>query len=460
MIQSKGEAPVEAFTRLGLSGSRASSKDGVIGQFGSGTKHAINLLLRNGYDFSIYCGRNRLQFETKKDKFDDSVSVIDSHQVVCRQTGTRSRTIECGWDREFGATDWTEIGMALREFISNAIDITTRSGDPSRRQDLRIEIVQEGAKKAKSGFTRIFIEVDEAIEEYLNNIEDYFLHLSDDPSQVNDTFLTPIHGAGPRIYREGVFVRQLKSEYDSCFDYNFKANEIEIDECRNSSESALRATIGKKINTAPAAIIARLFERMTESMVYESGLDDYYLSYYDWESDVRSEWQRGWELFAGNAVASITEDTHQAEMATQKGHLVRGVKSSSFYQAAKKMGVKTVFDVLGQRVADGYEERPATEEQIACCDRVWELCESAGVADDRSQPAVASFRVTSEDDVSDENGYFDAGKTYYCIHEDLGGSLLVKETVKQTVAYLTRGRVSSDEYRDILATLVVALLEV
>ena len=43
-IQNPGVAPVEGFTLLGVSTTRDCGVEGAIGQFGSGNKHAINVL--------------------------------------------------------------------------------------------------------------------------------------------------------------------------------------------------------------------------------------------------------------------------------------------------------------------------------------------------------------------------------------------------------------------------------
>ena len=53
LIENQGEAPIEAFTMLGDSGTRHRADAGLIGQFGSGNKHGINLLLRKNISFFI-----------------------------------------------------------------------------------------------------------------------------------------------------------------------------------------------------------------------------------------------------------------------------------------------------------------------------------------------------------------------------------------------------------------------
>ena len=64
-IQNPGVAPVEGFTLLGVSTTRDCGVEGTIGQFGSGNKHAINVLLRAGLKVIVYCGKTRLDFQTR-----------------------------------------------------------------------------------------------------------------------------------------------------------------------------------------------------------------------------------------------------------------------------------------------------------------------------------------------------------------------------------------------------------
>ena len=47
-IENIGVCPPEGFTVLGVSLADTSNHEGVIGQFGSGNKHAVAVLLRNG----------------------------------------------------------------------------------------------------------------------------------------------------------------------------------------------------------------------------------------------------------------------------------------------------------------------------------------------------------------------------------------------------------------------------
>jgi len=86
LIQNEGEAPITSYTLLGDSGSRG--RQGTIGQFGSGNKHAINLLLRAGIEFYIYSGPNRLEFYVERRPVTEADGTQRiQHQVMCRVTG-------------------------------------------------------------------------------------------------------------------------------------------------------------------------------------------------------------------------------------------------------------------------------------------------------------------------------------------------------------------------------------
>ena len=126
LVQNPGVAPVEGFTLLGVSTTRDCGVAGTIGQFGSGAKHAINTLLRAGLKLLIYCGKTRLEFATREETIRDGLVTKSIKRVICKLGGTSSKTLDMGWCLDFGAIDWTDLSMALREFVANAIDRTVR----------------------------------------------------------------------------------------------------------------------------------------------------------------------------------------------------------------------------------------------------------------------------------------------------------------------------------------------
>lgn len=173
-IQNKGVTSVESFTMLG-----ASAKVAKIGQFGSGNKFAIATLLRKKVDFKIYLGLREVEVTTRPVQINGN----EFYEVVIDGQGTNFVT-------EFGHVDWT-VDMAIREFVSNAIDEGSFSCDPPRE-----------------GHTTIWIDHNFDLNKWVTNEDGCF------------------DGCG-RVYRKGILVAEL----NGMFNYNF--NDIKIDESRN-----------------------------------------------------------------------------------------------------------------------------------------------------------------------------------------------------------------------------------
>ena len=454
LIQNKGEAPIEGYTLLGMSTARNCGVDGVIGKFGSGTKHAINILLRKGIEFHIYAGKTRLEFFYRIETINDGLGETETARVYCRLSGDVNRTIDCGWCLDFGAMDWRETHMGLREFVSNAIDRTIRETGgfkaALKSKDLRVDV--EPNRRARAGYTRIFVSLHgEGVREFYEHRGVYFLHLSR-PELVCKRYIPKPSGTPPSVYRQGVFVRELRG-LPSVYDYNFADSEIDIDECRNSSEYGVRAAIANSINQADADTLSELFHRMSQEDVYESSLDTYYLGYHESE-EVKAAWQKGWEAFAGNAVASTASQEAVVEYAQKKGHRTVQVKSEAFVRTAEKMGIKSVVSVLGEKASEGKVPVPATEEAIAAVDRVWLWLERLSMTNGKSRPGVHCFRDLMNAG-SETFGYYENGAVY--IREDQGGKYLLKVALEECVHYVTGATDNSRDFQNFLIDMAVEL---
>jgi len=184
-------------------------------------------------------------------------------RVYVQFSGTSTKKVDLGWVLDFGAIDWTELGMALREFVSNAIDRTLREESAQfeaaiREGRLAVRKVPDTEVRAKSGYTRVFVTTNAEIDRYLEELPKRFLHFSDRPGDVKqrllpkaDRNLTEMKTA--MVYREGVFVRELtEQQAASLYDYNFLTREIQLDESRNSSEYDVRAICARALRVATA----------------------------------------------------------------------------------------------------------------------------------------------------------------------------------------------------------------
>ena len=115
-IENPGQAPVEGFTVLGISLADTSSNVGVIGQFGSGSKHSIAVLLRHDLSPTVFTGTLKMEFTTRPQTVTDGIASKDFGRVVVKFGGTdpttgasRSSTEDLGFVLNYGArigTKW------------------------------------------------------------------------------------------------------------------------------------------------------------------------------------------------------------------------------------------------------------------------------------------------------------------------------------------------------------------
>ena len=281
LIQNAGVAPVESYTLLGMSTTRDCGVEGAIGQFGSGAKHAINVLLRAGLKFYIYCGKTRLEFFTVEEVVNDGLTKKQIERVMCKLGGTSTKTVDCGWCLDFGAVDWDDTAMALREFVSNAIDRSIRQGgfvEAMEKGDLVVQPCTDASRRAKDGFTRIYIEMSKDVQTFFGELPKRFIHF-DDPGKVNQKLIPKTQPSKARIYRCGVFVRELEqTKLPSLFDFNFGPNDLSIDESRNSSEYETRGACAKMMAKASSEELATIFKSLIKrEQTFESKLDSYYI---------------------------------------------------------------------------------------------------------------------------------------------------------------------------------------
>src|ERR1022692_2333962 len=91
-IENPGVCPSEAFTVLGISLADTSDKQGVIGTFGSGSKHAVAVCLRHDLSPIVFAGTLKMEFSTKPQTVSDGLASKDFGRVVVRYGGTDSLT--------------------------------------------------------------------------------------------------------------------------------------------------------------------------------------------------------------------------------------------------------------------------------------------------------------------------------------------------------------------------------
>lgn len=469
-VQNPGVAPVEGFTLLGVSTTRDCGVDGAIGQFGSGNKHAINVLLRAGLKVFVYCGKTRLDFQTRDDEIDDGLTRKAIKRVLCKLSGTSTRTIDLGWTLGFGAIDWTEIGMSLREFISNSIDRTIREENgeflPALEDErLFVSLVPDDKVRARDGFTRVYVEANEAVQKYVAELPKRFLHFSNDPSQVKKSFLNKAdrNTNGKKtavIYRAGVYVREVEQGDESIYDYNFKVSELQIDECRNASDYSVKAAIARLYRRATPAELVPVFQSLVDQKAtYESTLDqDYIIG--SWETpkeEQKKNWQTAWQAVAADAILCGPSVTIVG-FVERKGHKAKPVKSNSFVEAGRRFGIKTDSDVLSNSEKAGREKLPATESAQSAVDTAWDWIVARGLTNGHDKPTVGCFKDVMSAGSRVLGFCDDTGVYIEASHASGITKMVLKTALEEVVHWVTKATDNSRDFQDYLLQLLVETL--
>jgi hypothetical protein len=453
-IENPGVCPIEGFTVLGATSKSDNSAPGTIGCFGSGNKHAISVLLRHDIDPIVFCGKLRLEFSSKKQAFSDGITEDEMRRVVVKYSGqtedgrSKTATEDLGFALEYGRQDWDDVGMALREFVSNALDMSikynTHTGKKTTHSwdGTEVQIVDESRVRAKAGTTRIFIPLIEPIYKFHENLGRWFLHFSE-PDNLDATVLPKTcrnfgENRTAVIYRRGVFVREVAGVKASLFDYNL--NNLRLDEARKVDDYTVR---GQAAVALAAAEPERLAEVISSNDFWEHEFDKYYLCPESWrdtpaEIERRSKnWQKALDSLGENAVLCLG-DSHAMEFVSRKGY-VPHVTSASINDAAQHYGCKTSISIIGEMEQKGIEVRDATPTLIQALDWVWEKLEALNETNGKEKPPIKCFHKLSEASQYNFGMYW---RGTILINEELDGdSFVLFQTLWEESAHHITGSV-------------------
>lgn len=333
----------------------------------------------------------------------DGLASKEFGRVVVRYGGTdpitgasRSSTEDLGFVLDYGRHDWQNVALALREFISNAIDRCIReSGDWS---GVKIEIVEENRVRAKAGQTRVFLPLTADVFEFYSNLGRWFLHFSEPESLSKAILPKRNRNLGDRkaavIYRRGVRVREFESsDTESLFDYNL--NDLTIDESRKASDWDVRHHCGKALANADKEILAILFDRLINSdqPAWEFGFDTYSLQpcYGDSPEEhhrKQQNWQEAFAEVAGDDAVLTGDGT--AERLERKG-FKPVTAPEGFIRAAEQYGVQTPAKVLSNDELSGRLVSDPTPDAQAAVDLVWDWLQEATLTNGKPKPATKCF---------------------------------------------------------------------
>ncbi len=220
-IASVSKTSIEDLFTLGVSTSRG--HDDKIGQFGSGTLLGTLAWMRSHNKTApLFSVNGRLvefrcleRVKGDGEKF-DQVLINGNPAGVCL---------------EYGIKDWPTPELGLREWISNAIDA-------GQTFDSILSVVSEPVASVDE--VAVFVPYNEIAKDYEKNIGNYFLFGQyTKEALMGDFHIMKDKPSKCRIFRRGVFVRQLEKE--SFCDYNFSS--MSITECRTASSDTIEANI-------------------------------------------------------------------------------------------------------------------------------------------------------------------------------------------------------------------------
>lgn len=477
-IENVGTAPEEGFTVFGVSLADTARNDKVIGQFGSGNKHGVAVLLRNDLSPIVFAGTLKLEFGTRPQIVSDNHATKEFNRVVVRYGGSdpvtgasRSSTEDLGFVLDYGRQDWGEVALALREFVSNAIDRSIREwGDWS---GVKIEVVDEAQVRAKRNYTRVFVPLSAEVLDFYNNLGKWFLHFSEPEALDKEILPKANRNLGDRrsavIYRRGVRVREFQSsDTESLFDYNL--NELRIDESRQASDWDVKHHAGKALANADKQTLAILFDRLLNSKTpaWEFGFDIYSMSPSRGDSGEvlnqrRKNWSDAFAQVAGQDAVLTGEGTK--DQLERKGY-TPVVAPENLVSAASMYGVQNAASVLTADELVGREISDATPDAQAAVDVVWSLLEETGLTNDKEKPPVRVFTSILSGGTM-LNGYYRNGEVF--INADLAGDgsvvggrqalshRLLVVALEEVAHYVTGATDNSRDFQNYLLDVAVKL---
>jgi len=446
-------------TILGVSSSRWSGNTALIGQFGTGAKFSIALLLRQDLLPTICIGNLRMSFGTRPKMIDGSL-----HQQVQIRYGGQdfdgrsvSRTETLSYTTGLGEIDWTDLTMAAREFVSNAIDGALRGG--SDLGNVEVEITD--SVRAKAGWTQVFIPASPEVVRFYTELPIRFLHFH--PTHKNRLEEKMLDKIAPqdrqvRIYKKGVLVATVEHEGGGAFDYNL-GDELKLDESRNAKEWDVKVACGRAWATASKeqkeALILALSQRPE---LWESTLDSTYMdgTYYlaaPQQDACRNQWKQAFEQVHGDDSVIVTS-SYSANYAARKGFTPIST-SLQLKQIARNSGVRNEDSVLTGIERSGrviLDPTPAMEQSV---DDWWKMIVTANMQNGRQRPDVKAFQEAM-DAGCQTFGLAENGTVY--LHLELAEAGLRKVAIEELAHHCTGAGDNSRDFQDWILRLLTQIV--
>lgn len=416
MIENPGEAPIEGLLLHGATTKDPTKDDSVIGMFGSGTKYAVLSMLRGNLFPIITSGTNRLEWSYRP----ILVGGTEHKEVYYSLNNKSSRST--GSVLASGQSDWKQdLYMALREFVSNALDET--HGDT---KFINFEITS--SPRARKGYTRVFVPwAPDGMTRFRDFLQKYFLHFR---PGADPTIAGPLPKAWPnsraQFYRRGVLIRSFGQNTISLFDYNFV--DLKLDEARNADDWNMQYESGKLLAKSPKHVAQALSAIASNHELFEAKASQWALDLYDKRDEILAE-------LPPNVLYTSTESGLQA--ARNKG-IEAVMVPDTWAQALTRANLPTTHNKLGEWTSKGIEILD-TDLPIALEARVvyWnQLIGDAGLSCDRPLK-VRQFRQFPS---ASKTLYGQADDSGILLNVELGtDSELLDQTILEELAHFHSG---------------------
>lgn len=432
MIENVGECPVEGFTMLGVSLTRNQATDNTIGQFGSGLKHGMMTMLRNGIDMIAYSGTKRITFGYEPKIVENDLGRHEYRQVVVNVAGKKEKLSVV---LEHGVIDWNQVEMGLREFVSNAIDASTLRKAPI--SSVIIKKIGPGDIGGEVGKTRIFVKLADTVQQYVDNMNESFLHFV---GKDKDKYLPNEGGEFCRVYKRGVVVCRLKQP--SVFHYN--SRHIRLDESRNADSYVCKHAIGSIVSEMEVADLAKVFQAVARNKhIAEYNLPE--TSLYFCSSDAN----KAWKLAFGEGILCPETSPVVAKFIQDKGQIPI-LMPEAYYN--KLIAVQGITSDINYRTKDNHECFPPTDEMMKAVNKAWTVC-SAVSKIYKAFPKVVGFKPMM-DAQSQTYGQYSNNTVY--LHTELSGEMLFKVALEEVVHHITGAGDMSRDFQDYLIRVITS----
>lgn len=388
-ITNTGICHPQAFTLLGVSTARGDVNK--IGQFGSGAKMGILTCLRHAMNPVVVSGDSVIKFDciTKymgDKKYDQVIAIIDGISQ------------ELGFALEFGAIDWTKIGYAVREFVSNAKD----------QGGCEISVVNR-IEETSPNSTSVYIEYTDEVKAYHENLDKYFVEF--EPYTIKDNHLRSF-----KVYRKGVLVCETEDQ-KALFSYNI--DDLKVDESRNAQMYQVMynsAMMLRYMNSEQAKKFVTALVNNTECIEVRK-FDPAYIAMSRTHTAIRIAWR---ELFGD---AKIVSDMLAAYVSKKTNAIT---VTDTALKILTNAGVELA-EINGGKIGveNGYMPIEVTTDCKRVFNKVWNKIVKLGLHNGKEKPQLAMF-CKPMDCGTVVGGYYENG-TVYIDRNHVNNKVMVEE---------------------------------